>query len=392
MLKSPDKKMESTMHRLAAAACFSALISTIPVSASAKGQTHQTREHSIVVEKMVGRLKEPWALAFLPDGDMLVTERGGRLLLIDDEKFQKNSVSGVPKVAASGQGGLLDVAVDPQFTENRTIYLSYSEPGTGGKRGTAVMRARLDAGTGRPALKDAKVIFQQQPKVSGGRHFGSRIVVARDGTLFVTLGDRGVREEAQNLKTHFGKVVRINKDGSVPGDNPFKSRSDALPEIYSFGHRNPQGATLNPATGRLWTLSHGARGGDEINRPQAGKNYGWPTISYGRHYSGGKIGIGTEAPDMEQPVHYWDPSIAPSGLTFYSGDLFPKWRGNLFAGALKDQLISRLEISEGRVTGEEQILVGDYGRIRDVRQGPDGALWFVNDKNRGGLFRILPSR
>lgn len=378
------------MYKLAAAACFSALLSTLPVGASANVQTHQTREHSIVVEKMVGRLKEPWALAFLPDGDMLVTERGGRLLLIDDEKFQKKSVAGVPKVSTSGQGGLLDVAVDPEFSENRTIYLSYSEPGSGGTRGTAVMRARLESGTGRPALKDAKVIFQQQPKVSGGRHFGSRIVVARDGTLFVTLGDRGVRKEAQNLKTHFGKVVRINRDGTVPADNPFKSGSNALPEIYSYGHRNPQGATLNPATGRLWTLSHGARGGDEINRPQAGKNYGWPTISYGRHYSGGKIGIGTKAPGMEQPVHYWDPSIAPSGLTFYSGDLFPKWRGNLFAGALKDQLISRLEISKGRVTAEEQILVGKYGRIRDVRQGPKGALWFVNDKNRGGLFRILP--
>jgi len=380
------------MYKLAAAACFSALLSTMPVAASANGQTYQTREHSIVVEKMVDRLKEPWALAFLPDGDMLVTERGGRLLLIDSEKFRKNSVSGVPKVAAGGQGGLLDVAVDPEFAKNRTIYLSYSDPGPNGMRGTAVMRARLEAGTGRPALKDARVIFKQQPKASGGRHFGSRIVVARDGTLFVTLGDRGVRKEAQNLKTHFGKVVRINKDGTVPADNPFKSESNALPEIYSFGHRNPQGATLNPATGRLWTLSHGARGGDEINRPQAGRNYGWPTISYGRHYSGGKIGIGTEAPGMEQPVHYWDPSIAPSGLTFYSGDLFPKWRGNLFAGALKDQLISRLEISNGRVTGEEQILKGQYGRIRDIRQGPNGAIWFVNDKNRGGLYRILPGK
>lgn len=378
------------MYRLAAAVCFSALILGAPVHATAKGQTHQTRDHAIVVEKLVDRLKHPWALAFLPGGDMLVTERGGRLLLIDAAKYQKYSVSGVPDVTASGQGGLLDVVVDPQFAENRTIYLSYSEPGTGGKRGTAVARARLEIGTGRPALKNAEVIFRQKPKVSGGRHFGSRIVIARDGTLFVTLGDRGSREEAQNPKSHFGKVVRINKDGSVPADNPFKSGSETLPEIFSLGHRNPQGATLDPATGRLWTLSHGARGGDEINRPQAGKNYGWPTISYGRHYSGGKIGLGTEAPDMEQPVHFWDPSIAPSGLTFYSGALFPKWRGNLFAGALKDQLISRLEISGGRVTGEEQILAGEYGRIRDVRQGPKGALWFLTDRNRGGLFRILP--
>ena len=322
---------------------------------------------------------------------MLVTERGGKLLLIDGRTFAKTRVAGLPKVAIGGQGGLLDIIIDPDFADNQTVFLSYSEPGTNGLKGTAVARARLAIVGNQMSLTALKVIFRQTPKTNTRHHYGSRIVVARDGTLFITLGERGMRAEAQNLSTHFGKVVRINKDGSVPSDNPFRNTENALPEIYSYGHRNPQGATLHPQTGQLWTLSHGARGGDEVNQPKAGKNYGWPVISYGRHYSGAKIGLGSQAPDMEQPVHYWDPSIAPSGLTFYSGNLFPKWRGNLFAGALKSQLISRLVLSQGNVVSEEALLVKQFGRIRDVRQGPAGALWFLTDRAKGGLYRILPA-
>ena len=383
--------MHAQISRMSAALCCAVLFPLAPAWAESDSRRFETKHHAVVVEKVVGKLNHPWALAFLPDGNMLVTERSGKLLLIDAGSRAKRSVSGVPKVAASGQGGLLDIAVDPAFASNRTVYFSYSERGTDGGKGTAIASARLDLNGSKPALINKNVIFRQHPKTNGGRHFGSRIVVSGDGTLFVTLGERGKREEAQNLTTHLGKVIRINKDGSIPRDNPFRDKAEALPEIYSYGHRNPQGATLNPETGHLWTLSHGARGGDEINRPEAGKNYGWPVISYGRHYSGAKIGVGTKAPDMEQPVHYWDPSIAPSGLTFYSGALFPKWRGNLFAGALKSQLISRLEVSGGRVVGEERILAGEYGRIRDIREGPDGALWFLNDKKNGGLFRIVPA-
>lgn len=385
------EQMQFGKRDLGAAIC--ALVMGVPASslAASNGKVFTTQDHKILVERMADRLNNPWSLAFLPNGDMLVTEVGGKLVLLTANTFKKRTVRNVPKVVSSGQGGLLDIVVDPDFTNNNTVYLSYSEAGAGNSKGTAVASARLDPQASRPALSDVQVIFRQSPKSNTGRHFGSRIVVAQDGTLFITLGDRGEREEAQNLKKHFGKVVRINKDGSVPADNPFKGASNALPEIYSYGHRNPQGATLDPMTGRLWTLSHGARGGDEINQPEAGKNYGWPVISYGRHYSGGKIGIGTKGPGMEQPVHYWDPSIAPSGLTFYSGDLFPKWKGNLFAGALKDKLISRLEMSAGRVVKEEQLLAGEYGRIRDIRQGPSGAIWFLTDRTRGGLFRISPA-
>jgi len=359
--------------------------------ASASPRTYETKHHTINVEEMAGGLNHPWSLAFLPGGDMLVTERRGRLYRIDAQSFRKQEVAGVPDVAHGGQGGLLDIVVDPEFSANRTVYFSYSEPGSGGRKGTAVAAARFDAGPNGPVLRKLKVIFRQAPKTATSQHFGSRIVVADDGTLFITLGERGRSEQAQDLGTHLGKVVRINKDGSIPPDNPFRSVKGALPAIYSYGHRNPQGAALDPQTGLLWTLSHGARGGDEINQPKPGKNYGWPVISHGRHYSGEKIGVGTSAPDMEQPVHYWDPSIAPSGLAFYSGNLFSKWKGNLFVGALKDQLISRLELSGGRVVGEERLLTGKYGRIRDIRQGPDGAIWFLTDRARGGLYRIVPA-
>ena len=372
----------------AIAFCLS-LLAAAPIVASA--ETIQTKHHAIEVQEVADGLRHPWSLAFLPDGNLLVTERRGRLYRVDPKTGKKSRVDGIPRVAARGQGGLLDVVLDPDFASNNQVYLSYSEPGSGGEAGTAVMRAKFTDDGNNPRLTDQQTIFRQSPKSGGGRHFGSRIVFARDGNLFVTIGDRGQRPEAQNTKNHIGSVVRIAPDGSVPEDNPFLGNGDALDEIWSFGHRNPQGAALNPQTGELWTLSHGARGGDEVNISRAGKNYGWPEISYGTHYSGAKIGSGTEAPGMEQPIHYWDPSIAPSGLTFYTGDLFPEWRGNLFAGALKDQLISRLELDGDRVVGEEQLLEGRFGRVRDVRQGPDGALWFLTDRDNGGVYRIVPA-
>jgi glucose/arabinose dehydrogenase len=291
----------------------------------------------------------------------------------------------VPAVAASGQGGLLDVALDPAFPGNRTIYLSYAEPGEGGA-GTAVARGRL--GEGR--LEDVTVIFRQRPKVGGGNHFGSRLVFAPDGRLFVTLGERNQRDQAQSLADHLGTVVRIAPDGSVPADNPFVGQEEALPEIWSYGHRNVQGAALHPETGRLWTVEQGPRGGDEVNIPEPGRNYGWPVIGYGRHYSGARIGVGPKQAGMEQPVYYWDPSIATSGMAFYTGAAIPAWRGSLFVGGLAARLLSRLELDGARVVREER-LFADFGRrIRDVRQGPDGKLYLLTDESDGELLRVDP--
>ena len=340
-------------------------------------------------EPVAQGLEHPWGLALLPDGRMLVTERPGRLRLVDRDGRVSEPLGGVPPVAARGQGGLLDVALDPRFAENRVVYLSYSEPGTSGTAGTAVARGRL--GEGR--LEDVRVIYQQQPKVQSPNHFGSRLVFARDGTLFVTQGDRFTqREGAQDLSVGFGKIVRINPDGSVPSDNPFVGRADARPEIWSYGHRNVQSAALDPTTGQLWTVEHGARGGDELNHPEAGKNYGWPVITYGVDYSGAKIGEGTAKPGMEQPVYYWDPVIAPSGMTFYTGDAYPGWKGSLFIGSLRPGLLVRLIVEAGRVTREERYL-GDLGdRIRDVRQGPDGLLYLLTDSSNGRILRLPTAR
>ena len=334
---------------------------------------------------VVSGLEHPWSVAFLPDGGMLVTERPGRLRLIGAGGRLGEPIAGVPEVFSSGQGGLLDVTLDPAFTENRRIYLSYAEPGAAGA-GTAVVRGRL--GEGR--LEDVSVIFRQRPKVGGGNHFGSRLVFARDGMLFVTLGERNQRDRAQSLADHLGTVVRIAPDGSVPKDNPFVGREGALPEIWSYGHRNIQGAALHPETGRLWTVEHGPRGGDEVNIPAAGRNHGWPVIGYGRHYSGAKIGEGTRKEGMEQPVHYWDPSIATSGLAFYTGDVMPAWRGSLFVGGLAARLVSRLELNGAKVVREER-LFEDFGRrIRDLRQGPDGKLYLLTDEGNGELLRVDP--
>ncbi|MGE0117797.1 MAG: PQQ-dependent sugar dehydrogenase [Dongiaceae bacterium] len=333
-----------------------------------------------------GELENPWGLAFLPDGRMLVTERPGRLRIAAPDGRLSEPLADVPEVLDRGQGGLLDVTLDPAFATNSTIYLSYSEPGSDGA-GTAVARARLTDG----GLQDVAVIFRQQPKVDARIHYGSRLVFARDGTLFVTLGDRGMRAQAQNLQSHLGKVVRIDTNGGIPSNNPFAGRADALPEIWSYGHRNVQGAALDPATGQLWTVEHGARGGDEINRPEAGRNYGWPVITYGVDYSGARIGEGTAKPGMEQPIHYWDLSIAPSGMTFYTGDAFPAWRGDLFVGSLKFGYLARLDIEDGRIVREERLLEGLDERVRDVRQGPDGNLYLLTDEDDSRILKLAPA-
>jgi len=336
-------------------------------------------------------LVNPWGLAFLPDGDMLVTERPGRLRVVHRDGRLGPPLQGLPKIEAGGQGGLLDVALDPQFTENHWVYWSYTEPGTaaqGGGNSTAVARGRFDAK--QPALTDVQVIFRQAPKVASGQHFGSRLVFARDGRLFITLGDRFTRkDDAQTLDTHHGKVVRVEPDGKVPADNPFVSKPGALPEIWSYGHRNVQGAALHPVTGELWTHEHGPQGGDEVNVTLPGRNYGWPVITYGRNYgTGTKIGEGTERADVEPAVKTWVPSIAPSGMAFLTSDRYPGWKGNLFVGALRAEVLVRLELDGRKVVREERLLTNFNERIRDVRQGPDGWLYLLTDNADGRVIRL----
>ncbi len=332
-------------------------------------------------------LRNPWGLDFLPDGRAIVTERPGRIRLLTDGKLSE-PLSGVPKVAARGQGGLLDIAVSPEFHKDRLIFFSFSEPGPGGA-GTAVARAQLMTEGGVPRLEDVRTIFSMSKKTGITRHFGSRLVFARDGTLFITTGDRGQGARAQDMHDHAGAVLRIKTDGSIPPDNPSPNGADRLAEIWSKGHRNIQGAALDPATGALWTVEHGAKGGDEINRPEAGKNYGWPVISYGEDYSGAKIGVGVSAPGFEQPVHYWDPSIAPSGMAFYDGSMFPEWKGDLLIGSLKFAYLARLDRDEGGAVGPEEKLVEDeYGRIRDVNVAPDGSIWLLTDERNGAIVRL----
>jgi len=341
----------------------------------------------VTVTAIAEGLEHPWGLAFLPDGRMLVTERPGRLRFVGKDGALSEPIAGVPAVHAKGQGGLLDVILDPEFTQNSVIYLSYAERGEGDENGTAVARARLDGNR----LADISVIFRQQPKFASGHHFGSRLVFARDGNLFVTTGERNSqRDLAQDLGTHIGKVLRITKDGAPPADNPFIAKKGALPEIWSYGHRNIQGAALYPATGELWTHEHGPRGGDEINVTRPGRNYGWPVITYGREYSGPSIGEGTEKEGMEQPLHYWVPSIAPSGMVFHSGNAYPAWKGQLFVGALAATQLVRLELDpEGHVRSEERIAIGK--RVRDVREGPDGALYLLTDEDAGQVLRVVPA-
>ena len=349
----------------------------------------RTETGSVKLTEVASGLQNPWSLAFLPDGRMLVTERPGRLRIVGRDGSVSAPIAGVPEVHARGQGGLLDVAVSPNFADDKLIVFSYAEPTAGGAR-TAVARARLDAEGLR--LEDVRRIFAQNEDPSGNHHWGSRLVFARDGTLFITLGDRfHSRERAQALDSHLGKVVRIAIDGSVPADNPLAGRSDARPEIWSWGHRNVQGAALHPQTGELWTHEHGPQGGDEINRTRAGLNYGWPEVTYGREYvTGRKIGAGEAREGVEPPVLQFTPSIAPSGMAFYTGDVFPQWKGNLFVGALKFQLVARVVLEGDRVVHEERLFAELGRRIRDVRQGPDGHLWLV-DETEGRILRLDPA-
>jgi glucose/arabinose dehydrogenase len=334
------------------------------------------------VDRIMGGLEEPWGLAFLPGGGFVVTERDGRLSAVQEGTVTR--LSGLPEVALDGQGGLLDVMVPRDFAQSREIFLSFSKP-QGRGAGTALAAARWPEGS--DALTDTRVIFEAAPGFDGGRHFGSRIVEAPDGRIFLTIGDRGEDMTAQDLSVHNGKVIRINRDGSVPADNPFVGTPDARPEIWSYGHRNPQGATLD-LDGNLVTAEHGARGGDEINRIRPGANYGWPVISYGRQYSGGRIGEGTERAGMEQPEFYWDPSIAPSGMVIYSGRLFPDWRGNILAGSLNSDFISRLGGSPLREV--DRIAGPETARVRDVREAPDGSVWFLS-VGQGAIYRLTPA-
>lgn len=333
------------------------------------------------VEKIAGGLDQPWGIGFLPSGNILVTERGGDLVLVDRDG-SKTKVSGMPDVFVKGQGGLLDVMIPRDHASSGEVFLSASMRQNRGV-GTALIKISFDENSA--AITDAQVIFQQAQGFSQAKHFGSRIVEAKDGTLFMTIGDRGESTEAQNIANHTGTVVRVRRSGITPPDNPLLGLPGAEPEIYSYGHRNPQGAALD-LNGNLWVAEHGARGGDEVNKIIPGANYGWPVISYGTHYSGAKIGQGTEAPGMEQPEHYWDPSIAPSGMMIYSGKLWPEWKGDIFVGSLKFDYIARLD---GKTLAEEQLASPETGRVRDVVEGPDGAIWFLSVYD-DALYRITP--
>jgi glucose/arabinose dehydrogenase len=340
-----------------------------------------TKAGTIKVETVATGLSHPWGLAFLPDGRMLVTERTGTLRLVSKDGKLSPPLSGVPEVVVRGQGGLLDVAIDPDFKSNNLVYLSYSEGGEGGAS-TAVARGKL----GDSGLENVEVIFRQEPKVEGGNHFGSRLVFAPDGKLFVTLGERFTFAPAQDLTNDLGKIVRINPDGSVPKDNPFVGRQDARPEIWSYGHRNPQGAAIHPESGKLWEAELGPRGGDEINIPQPGKDYGWPVVSWGNHYTGEDIPDPPTHPEFVDAIYHWNPVISPSGITFYTGDAIPAWKGNLLIAGLSSQAIVRLTLDGEKVVEEERIPMGT--RIRDVVQGPDGAVYALTDEGNGEILRL----
>lgn len=369
-----------------------ALLLVLGAGSIAEAATFETEKGRISVETVADGLPHPWAIDFLPDGRMIVTERGGKMRLITQAGGVGEPLKGLPDVDAGGQGGLLDVAVHPDFAENRLIYWSFSEAGKDGNS-TAVARGRLSEDA--TALNEVTVIFSQKPKLRSNKHFGSRLVFDGKGHLFVTLGERSnakTRGQAQDLGSHLGKIVRLMEDGTVPPDNPFVNKAGALPEIWSYGHRNPQAAAINPATGEFWEIEHGPRGGDEINLPQPGKNYGWPVISYGKNYSGTPVGRGkSKMPGMEQPIYQWTPVISPSGMAFYTGDLFPRWKGNLFVGGLTAQALVRLELDGAKVTHEERLLRELSMRIRDVAQGPDGTLYVITDEEDGMILKLSPA-
>lgn len=344
-----------------------------------------SEKHDFTIETIVTGLEHPWAVDFLPDGRILLTERPGRLRVVD-KGVMSAPVKGLPKLKAKGQGGLLDIAVDPDFMNNQTIYFSYSGVGDGGL-GTDVASAKLINNT----LSDLKVLFKTLPKTRGGYHFGSRLLLGKQGELFITLGDRGGKERAQDVNDHAGSLIRINVDGSVPKDNPLLNKAGRK-EIYTYGNRNIQGIAMHPETGDVWSVEHGPQGGDELNLMKPGVNYGWPVITYGVNYGiGTKIGEGTEKAGMAQPVHYWVPSIATSSLLFYTGDKFPKWKGNAFVSSLVFGQLARLEIENNKVVKEERILKGEHGRIREVQQGLDGFVYILTDESEGRLLRLKPN-
>ena len=359
--------------------------------ALAVDETYSTEQAEIRITTFADGLSHPWGMAFLPDGGMLVTEREGNLRVVSPDGEVSEPLQGVPEVDARRQGGLLDVTLDPNFATNRLVYLSFSEPGEGGNS-TAVARGVLNEDA--TALSDVEVIFSQQPKVQSTAHYGSRLVFDQQGHLFVTLGERSseqFRGQAQDLDSHLGKIVRINADGSVPQDNPFVGQDGALPEIWSYGHRNSQGAAIHPETGALWMSEHGPRGGDEINIPEPGKNYGWPIVSHGVNYDGTPVGSGeATGPEFEEPVYVWTPVIAASGMEFYTGDAFPDWEGDLFVGGLAATTLVRLELDGTEVTDEERLLTDLGQRIRAVKQGPEGALYVLTDESNGQILRITP--
>jgi len=363
-----------------------ALLAFALLPALAAAQDIRSEEHAFRVVKLVQGLEHPWSVAFLPDGRMLVTERPGRLRVVSAGKLDPQPVAGVPEVVAQGQGGLFDIVLHPRFSENSLVYFSYNGRGPGGT-GTELARAKL-AGQ---RLENVQVLFRQDPKGRSGLHFGGRIVFDRAGYVYLTLGERGEMQRAQRTDDHAGSVIRLHDDGRVPADNPFVGMAGWKPEKFDLGHRNQQGAALHPKTGLLWTHEHGPQGGDEVNVIRPGTNYGWPVITYGANYvTGTKIGEGAQKEGMAQPIHYWVPSIAPSGMAFYEGDRFPRWKGDLFVGALKDRMLVRLKLDGEKVVKEERMLQGVLGRIRDVRAGPDGFIYLLTDESSGVLARLEP--
>lgn len=344
--------------------------------------------HNVRLTKLVDGLEHPWSMAWLPDGSMLVTERPGRLRVIDRQmRLDPRPIEGLPSVVSRGQGGLFDIALHPGFPQNRLVYLAYSAAGAGGS-GSALMRARLE----NHRLVAPTTLFSMEPKTSSGQHFGGRIAFDRQGMVYLTLGDRGDKDRAQRLDDHAGSVIRLHDDGRIPADNPFVSVHGARSEKFTLGHRNIQGAAIHPVSGELWVHEHGPQGGDEINIVRAGRNYGWPVVTFGANYiTGTRIGEGTHRTGMEAPIHQWTPSIAVSGMTFYTGDAFPKWRGHLFAGALRGSMLVRLEFNGERLVREERMLTGKIGRIRDVRSGPDGLIYLLTDAGNGALYRMEPA-
>ena len=377
------------------AVCVTMALLPALFAGAASAQTTKTELHTVRASVVVSAIAQPWGMAWLPDGRLLITEKGGTLRIVRGGRLLPDPVAGLPKATVHGQGGLMDVAVHPEHARNGWIYWSYNGE-QDGQHGTEVARGKLAADGTR--VTDVQVIFRMRPKSGGGQHFGSRLVFGRDGLLYITLGDRGDstgkgrEQRAQRLDDHAGSVIRLHDDGRVPADNPYVKRAGALPEIYNHGHRNIQGAALHPTTGRLWTHEHGPQGGDEVNIEAPGANYGWPVSTHGRNYGfGTRIGEGNTASGMVDPLHVWVPSIAPSGMAFYTGNRFPRWQGSLFVGGLVGQTLVRLTLEGDRVVQEERLFNGTFGRIRDVRQGPDGLLYLLTDAQDGQLIRLEPA-